>query len=353
MFFACLKRRRSIGAIKLQRHEMHTRVSQQTMTHTQETQTSSAPEDGWAVFWDFENMALWKRYRSVGDIIKHIHACLFAISKSSSVAPHVAQFYGIGKISKMPTDVLQRLEQLGIKALNSPSRQKNSADIMIVTEVMKCLIKTPPQGVCLITNDGDFSHCMQTVAELGYTTALLHDNPSKALARTVRNSIDLSSTYTRKSTGYSKNRKSGSVRSGGSETSVRSAVTEPLPAYVRNTAPDTYSLTEAKPQETGITTRTRPGLTHLLRILELSGGCLWFSELKRQMGQLPVGWLSNLLESGTSQRRLRVYGSWVILMSSQHMLLNPNRHFYYHGFHERPRPLFLHQYHNQLGNARA
>ncbi len=338
MLFACLKRRRPVKPLHrplVQTHETHT----QTCDATQQTlklPTSQKQQDGWAVFWDFENMALWKRYNSIADIVQHVNTCLFAISKTNSVKPRVTRFYGIGKISRIPPKVLKRLEQHGIKTMNSPSRHKNAADIVIVTEIMKCLIEAPPQGVCLITNDGDFSHCMKTVDQLGYTTALLHDNPSKALTQTVRNSIDLSTTYVRKPIAYTEKHEASSRAK---------LVKEPVPAYL--------------PKETG----KRPGLTHLLRILEMAGGGLYYSELQRQLGQLPEGWLSNLIESGTLQRRLRLHGSWVMLLSWQTGYYSHPQHFYQHQHHNQHhnqhnnqhnnqrynQPLYLHQ----LGKARA
>ncbi len=283
---------------------------------TQSGESGGFPQRGWAVFWDFENMTLWKRYKSLSDIVRSIRACLFKISGANAVDPHVTRIYGIGNMTRIPPEVRKKLEQNGIKTMDSPSRQKNAADVVIVTEIMRCLIDNPPQGVCLISNDGDFSHCMRTVKQLGYTTALLHDNPSRELCQTVSNSInsiDLSATYAHKTIQTtSKRTRLAKVRPG-RETMKDTKESVVHASRSIKAPPPTYTAPRNNYGHFRGSNDFRPGLTHVVRTLEIAGGCLEYGELQRRLGALPYGWLASLIESGQALQRLALHGNWVVL----------------------------------------
>ncbi len=338
MFFACLKRRvparHSVvpTSVVPTIHGVHCKSSTsdpprpvKIEKHTQSDEETSLKRPGWTVFWDFENMALWKRYRSISDILRYVRTSLSKISGPNAVEPHVTRFCGIGNMARIPPEVLRRLHQQGITTMNSPSREKNAADVIIVTEMMRCLIEAPPQGICLISNDGDFSHCMDTVKKLGYATALIHDNPSRILSQTVPtgNSIDLSATYAHKKIQPSlarseRKRKLSKMGRTATESSPASTskrnpkehnIEKPLAAYVPQ---DNRGIPSA-PLSTWRHTASRPGLTNVVRTLEIAGGCLEFSDLQQRMGTMPPGWFTNLIASGQAQQRLVLHGGWIVL----------------------------------------
>lgn len=313
------------------------RVDKQAQTEGTGPGTGTS-QRGWIVFWDFENMALWKRYRSLSDILRNVRLSLSKISGPNAVDPHVTRLYGIGNLARLPPNLLKRLQENGITTVDSPARQKNAADLVLVTEIMRSLIETPPQGVCLISNDGDFAHCIKTVTQLGYTTALLHDQPSKELCQTVSksiNSIDLSATYAHKTIPTSrvkaqqheeeKEKETEKLRPGRTRslkdnkeaTSDKGEVlrSRSIEKPARATYVAQYEQRSILPVYGGPIQNTsfRPGLTHVVRTLELAGGYMEYNELQRRLGYLPYGWLESLLESGQALQRLVLQGNWVVL----------------------------------------
>ena len=267
---------------------------------------------GWVVFWDIENMSLWKRYNKVSDFVTHVTRCISTISKRSS-SSSVTRFNGIGNISRVPNDILNHLQQCGVTTIDCSQRHKNAADLVIVTEMMRSLMECAPEGVCLISNDGGFSHCLTTINQLGYETILLHDQAACSLSKVVRNSINLAGTYVHKQVDdnvplaitypdYFRKTTSRSGRSLG-DNGVR-ALKLPPPAI---TSP------RCRERQRDRTPDRKVKLKQVIRMLELNGGSLQYEDLQRRLGKVSKDRLTQVIEVGNADNRLTTNGSYISL----------------------------------------
>ncbi len=136
------------------------------------------------IFWDIENIPLWKRFGDVSEMTNALRRAFDAQTVSSIIAVG-----SLGKVLPLPT--LADMQRHGIRTLDCSLGHSNAADLVLVTEMMRCLIETRPRTVCLVSNDGGFAHAISTVRQLGFNTVIMHDRPSKHLSQVANTSIDL------------------------------------------------------------------------------------------------------------------------------------------------------------------
>jgi hypothetical protein len=328
-------------------------------------------------------MALWRRFRSIPELTNTVTSCIsHAAIASSDSHVRVKRFYGIGNVSRVPPKVLEELQILGVTTIDCSQKQKNAADIVIVTEIMRSLMETTPDAICLISNDGGFSHCMTTVNHLGFPTLLLHDQPTRILAGCVTVAVNLTDHYKRqppddgdddtvplavemqKIRRQRENGKDGrhTVNSRlsrqkspspspspshqtqylphhwypytpdyryhyykqsymhdnvGSAVTVKRAVTTDRATKSSKSVKSFSSATTAGTNESISGPPLRPGLQHLMSVLDGAGGSLEYKDLVKQLGRMPRGWLGNLLHSGQLLRRLSVCEGRVSLLGDR------------------------------------
>ena len=127
-------------------------------------------------------MALWKRYGSSRKLRD-------AIQKN--LTGRIGRFTAVGNTRYIPGGILSELQSLGITTIDSSQKHTNAADLVIVTEIMRTLIEVQPVGICLISNDKGFGHCISSVGQMGFPTLVLHDCPTH-LASVAKRAVNLS-----------------------------------------------------------------------------------------------------------------------------------------------------------------
>ena len=224
---------------------------------------------------------------------------------------HIKRFYGVGNLSRVPRTVLKELQMLGIATLDCSQQQKNAADIVMVTEIMRSLIEFHPEAICLISNDGGFSHCMNTIGQLGVKTLVLHDQTSRTLSANVSQSFNLCKYYRQ----HQQQQPHYLHPRGEDEENVPLAhhLAKLMSEKKRDNASASSTSGSTKSQREA---SKRPGLTHIVTMLEEAGGCMEHRELGRRLGHMPSGWYDNLLRSGQMLHRFTVSNGYIILKES-------------------------------------
>lgn len=143
---------------------------------------------GVAIFWDIENVPMWKRFLS----LPHMMSVLRGAFGGRTVSRMIA-IGSLERVTKRTT--LAELQRNGVYTVDCSLGHPNAADLVIVAEMMRCWIETRPHTICLISNDGGFAHSMSMLRQMGCNTVIMHDRPSKHLAQAAHVSIDLRRHY--------------------------------------------------------------------------------------------------------------------------------------------------------------
>lgn len=139
------------------------------------------------IFWDMENMALWKRFPSTKALVTTISTILHRRT--------ISRITGIGALSNVcNAKRLAEMQRHGIQTVDCSLGHRNAADIVITTEMMRAFVEFRPKTMCLISNDVGFAHVVSTLRQLGCDVVVMHDQPNILLSR-ITTSIDLRPHY--------------------------------------------------------------------------------------------------------------------------------------------------------------
>lgn len=136
------------------------------------------------VFWDIENIAMWRRFGSAASMMATLEGVL--------EGRRIARVTAVGELSrKLSRAKLAELQRHGVQTVDCSLGHRNAADLVLVAEMMRCFAERRPKCICLISNDGGFAHVLTTLRQMGCHTVLLHDQANVALVRTAMQSIHL------------------------------------------------------------------------------------------------------------------------------------------------------------------